>query len=209
MDLSLTDDRNPLVPIGEVALNSTGAFKIFPFGSSLKKAELVQRGIPVVGIENVLPNQFVKDFRRFITDQKFRELADYAIQKNDILVTTMGTIGRAAVAPGGLGNAIIDSHLFRMRVDTKRVMPEYLSYALNSDIVIRQLRRDARGSIMDGLNTTILRECLVPLPTISRQAAIVALLTRVQRLRATHFEAVRQADHLFQTLLHQAFSIQQ
>jgi hypothetical protein len=28
----------------------------------------------------------------------------------------------------------------------------------------------------------------------------------VQRLRAVHIEAIRQADHLFKTLLHQCFS---
>jgi type I restriction enzyme, S subunit len=190
------DEKCPIVAIGDLALNDDGAFKIGPFGSTLKKVDLAKRGIPLAGIENVLPNRFIKKFRRFITAEKFNKLADYAIHKDDILVTMMGTIGRAAVAPGGLGQAIIDSHLFRMRVDVNRVLPEYLCYAINSDLIIRQLEREARGAIMLGLNTTILRKCSIPLPAISKQAAIVEVLTRADQLRSVRRLALQTCDEL-------------
>lgn len=182
------------VQIGELAHGDKGAFKIGPFGSSLKKSELVESGIPVAGIENVLPNAFTKGFRRFITPQKFSELSDYEIRPDDVLVTTMGTIGRAAVAPPELGRAIIDSHLFRMRVDTKRVSPQYLCYALNSDLVVAQLSRNSRGAIMDGLNTSILRECVIPLPGLSEQRRIAGELERADGLRRTRRYALELAD---------------
>ncbi len=171
------------VAIGSLAAAEFGAFKIGPFGSSLKKSELVSDGIAVAGIENVLPNRFEKGFRRFITPSKFDELSDYEIKADDVLVTTMGTIGRAAVAPQGLGRAIIDSHLFRMRFDTARAYAPYICHAINSGFVADQLRRKARGAIMDGLNTSILRECVVPLPEISEQRRIAVLLEQADRLR--------------------------
>ena len=189
------------VHVGELALNDSGAFKIGPFGSSLKKTELVESGIPVAGIENVLANNFVKGFRRFITARKFEELSDYEILPDDVLVTTMGTIGRAAAAPRDLGRVIFDSHLFRMRVDTSRVFPPYLCYALNSDLVASQLARMARGAIMEGLNTTILRECSVPLPEMSEQRQIAGQLEQADRLRRTR----RYALELTDTLLPAAF----
>jgi type I restriction enzyme S subunit len=182
------------VHVGELALNDSGAFKIGPFGSSLKKTELVESGIPVAGIENVLPNNFVKGFRRFITSRKFEELSDYEILPDDVLVTTMGTIGRAASAPRDIGRVIFDSHLFRMRVDTSRVFPPYLCYALNSDLVASQLARMARGAIMDGLNTTILRECSIPLPEISEQRRIAGQLEQADRLRRTRRYALELTD---------------
>jgi type I restriction enzyme S subunit len=189
------------VPIGSLALDENGAFKIGPFGSSLKKSELVPQGIPVVGIENVLPNDFSKGFRRFISPKKFKELSDYAILPGDVLVTTMGTIGRAAVAPASLGTTIFDSHIFRMRVDRSRVEPDYLAYALNSDLVVSQLSRDARGAIMEGLNTTILRECEIPVPPLSEQRRIVDLLEKADRLRRTR----RYALELSRTFLSAVF----
>jgi type I restriction enzyme S subunit len=183
-----------MVHVGELALNEAGAFKIGPFGSSLKKTELVKSGIPVAGIENVLPNEFVKGFRRFITPAKFNELSDYEILPDDVLVTTMGTIGRAAPAPTDLGRAIFDSHLFRMRVDKRRVFPPYLCYALNSDLVASQLARLARGAIMEGLNTTILRECFMPLPELPEQRRITRQLEQADRLRRTRRYALELTD---------------
>ncbi len=156
--------------------------------------ELVESGIPVAGIENVLPNKFIKGFRRFITARKFEELSDYEILPHDVLVTTMGTIGRAASAPPDVGRAIFDSHLFRMRVDTSRVFPPYLCYALNSDLVASQLARMARGAIMEGLNTTILRECSIPLPEISEQQRIAGRLEQADRLRHTRRYALELTD---------------
>jgi len=195
-----------ITKIGDLARNEPGAFKIGPFGSSLKKSELVECGIPVVGIENVLPNHFEKGFRRFVTPKKFKELSDYEIIPDDVLVTTMGTIGRAAVVPRNLGQAIFDSHLFRMRVDTDCVLPSFLCYIINSSVIELQLQQMAHGAIMQGLNTTILRECEVMLPDLPKQRQIVALLDQVDRLRASKREALRQVDHLFEALLHRSFS---
>lgn len=86
------------IRIGELAASSKGSFKIGPFGSSLKKEDLSNEGIPVAGIENILANQFIPRFRRFISEQKFAQLSDYKIEPDDILISTMGTIGRAAIA---------------------------------------------------------------------------------------------------------------
>jgi type I restriction enzyme S subunit len=137
---------------------------------------------------------FVKGFRRFITAEKFQQLSDYEILPDDVLVTTMGTIGRAASAPRDIGRVIFDSHFFRMRVDTGRVFPPYLCYALNSDLVASQLTRMARGAIMEGLNTTILRECTIPLPAMPEQQRIAGWLEQADRLRRTCRYAVELTD---------------
>lgn len=181
----MSGEHPPLVPIGDLARSERGAFKIGPFGSSLKKSELVDRGVAVLGIENVLANHMDLIGRRFISSTKFEELADYAVQPGDILVTTMGTIGRAAVVPERPITAIIDSHLFRMRVDARRILPRYLAYALNSEDLTRQLAKKSRGAIMDGLNTTVLKECVLRVPPLWQQQAVLSRLDIASRLLRT------------------------
>lgn len=188
----------PKVKIESLASPEPGSFKIGPFGSSLKKDELVADGIPVVGIENVL-SDFSAKFHKFVTNEKFGQLSQYEIRPGDLLVTTMGTIGRAAVVPEGLGPAIIDSHLFRMRVDQTKIFPPYLCYAVNGYTELRQeLVRMAGGAIMAGLNTKILKACSLPLPFIDEQKRVAAILTEamstVERARVateTQLEAAR------------------
>lgn len=200
----------PEVKIGELAHPEPGSFKIGPFGSNLKKDELVKQGIPVVGIENILANRFDSSFHKFITAEKYQELSQYQIQPFDVLVTTMGTIGRAAVVPDDIGIAIIDSHLFRMRVDQAKVDPTYLCYAINSYSVKEQLTRMASGAIMAGLNTKILRECTVPLPRLEEQQHIAAVLNEqmaaVEKARAAAEAQLELADSLIEAYLRQSLT---
>lgn len=194
------------VRIGDLADPEPGSFKIGPFGSSLKKNELVTAGIPVASIENILPNNFSLPFRKFITEEKYQELSAYTVLPSDILVTTMGTIGRAAVVPQNVGRMIIDSHLFRMHVDGSKVLSTYLCYAINGYCGLKaQLEQMARGAIMEGLNTTILKDCVVPLPPLPEQCRIAALLDKADRLRRTRRYAAQLSDTFLQAVFVRMF----
>jgi type I restriction enzyme S subunit len=45
----------------------------------------------------------------------------------------------------------------------------------------------------------------IPLPPLALQEKFVRIVQQFERLRAQQREAERQAEHLFQTLLHRAF----
>ena len=68
-----------------------------PFGSALLKHELVEAGIPLLGIDNVHVERFEATFSRFVTPQKFRELERYAVRPRDLMITIMGTVGRCCL----------------------------------------------------------------------------------------------------------------
>lgn len=70
----------------------------------------------------------------------------------------------------------------------------------------RRLLNLARGANTEGLTLPMLEELPVPEVEIGPQERFATIVAQHGRLRATHVEALRQADHLFQTLLHQAFS---
>ena len=46
----------------------------------------------------------------------------------------------------------------------------------------------------------------IPVPPLQLQQEFATLVERVERLRAVQREALRQAEHLFASLLHRAFS---
>jgi len=54
----------PSVSIEDLAADRRGAIKIGPFGSQLKKEEMVRDGIRVYGQENVIPENFTLGERR-------------------------------------------------------------------------------------------------------------------------------------------------
>ena len=64
----------------------------------------------------------------------------------------------------------------------------------------------ARGANTEGLTLPMLEELPVPRVQMKEQERWAGLVARHERLRSVQREALRQADHFFQTLLHQAFN---
>jgi type I restriction enzyme S subunit len=91
-----------------------------------------------------------------------------------------------------------------IQVDPSAATKEYVHSLLQiwRPIFLAQAPETARANI----NLDTLRPLRVPLPPLSLQKQFSDLALSQRRLHATHTEALRQADHLFQTLLHQAFS---
>jgi type I restriction enzyme S subunit len=93
-----------------------------------------------------------------------------------------------------------------LRTDPAELLPEYLVAILNSDDFARQISALTSGSAQQQLPISVLSTVTLDLPTIAVQREFINLERTRQSLRAIHVEGLRQADHLFQTLLHQAFA---
>jgi type I restriction enzyme, S subunit len=148
-----------------------------PFGSQLTKDEFVTEGIFVLGIEQVINKRFKDTGCKFITDEKFQQLKGFEVRHGDVLMTTMGTIGRTAVVPKEIQKSIISSHLIKISVGPS-VHPEYIAWVLSHrSPVYRQLHAQSQGAIMQGLNTDIVKKLFFPLPqTRDEQIAVVSSL---------------------------------
>lgn len=89
-------------------------------------------------------------------------------------------------------------------IPNDRVKIEFVQFWLG--FLQEILERTAPESAQKNINLEILRELRCPVPPLALQQKFVSLVERHEHLRATQREALRQAEHLFQTLLHRAFS---
>lgn len=81
-----------------------------------------------------------------------------------------------------------------------------LSY-LRGDSFSRVVTRIAESrSNIPKVNRAELSELTIPVPPLPLQEKFATIVRRFERLRVQHREAERQAEHLFQTLLHRAFT---
>ena len=193
------------VLLSELLAGVPGAIRIGPFGSALKKDEYADSGVRVLGIEDVLSRGHPRQ-PKFIPEKKFRQLTQYSVRPGDILVTNMGTVGRAFLVPPTFETAIISSHLIKVTPDLDRVDAEYLEWALNAaPDVVAQIAADSRGAIMAGFNTSRLKQLRIPLPPMGEQRRIADILDVAEALRTKRMAALEMLETVSHSLFLEMF----
>lgn len=141
-----------------------------PFGSALLKDELVETGVPLLGIDNVFSETFVAEYRRFVTRRKFVELNRYSVFPGDVIITIMGTVGRCCVVPDDIGDALSSKHLWTMTFDQRRVLPELVCWQMNHASWVKSwFASRAQGAVMDAIQSSTLRTLWLPVPPMDEQ----------------------------------------
>jgi len=171
------------VPIGwdikkikYVIQNNADGIKVGPFGSALTN-EVVsseEGQYKIYGQGNLIR----KDFNygdNFVTEENYRRLINYEVLPDDIAVSMMGTIGKCSVVPYGIQPGIMDSHLIKIRL-SKKMSPRFFEYIYESFVVYEQLVVNSKGSIMNGLNSAIVKSVILAVPSIKEQTDIADFL---------------------------------
>jgi type I restriction enzyme S subunit len=157
----------------ELLSSDEPAMRSGPFGSALRKHELVESGVPLLGIDNVHVERFDANFTRFVTEKKFNELKRYAVRAHDLMITIMGTVGRCCIVPEGIGRALSSKHTWTITLDRAKYSPLLAMLQINyCEWIMRQFAKDEQGGIMSAIRSDTLRNLLVPVPHIEEQVEI-------------------------------------
>jgi type I restriction enzyme S subunit len=198
--------RDPAT-VRELVDNDRGGIRTGPFGSQLLHSEFVGAGVPVLGIDNVVTNEFRWSERRFVSPEKHAALKRYTVHPGDVLITIMGTCGRVAVVPSDIGLAINTKHLCCITLNQDRCLPEFLRmHFLHHPDAQSYLHARAKGAIMDGLNMGIIKDLPVVLPPIASQRALVRRLRVVDEARDRMILRSASLDRLGSALSERAFA---
>jgi len=199
-----------LVPLEKLASQAKGALRSGPFGSALLHSEFVEEGIPAIGIEDVQENRFVLSRRWHVTAEKAEELKRYRIKPLDLLITVMGTLGRACCVPDEIPPMISTKHIWTVTLDPKCAIGHWVSYWLNySNYVRADLLEQSTGTAIGGLNGQKIRKVKLPLVPVDEQCRIVAYLdelqAKVDAVKRLQAETSAELDALLPSVLDRAF----
>lgn len=193
--------------VEDIAAQEKGSIRTGPFGSQLLHSEFTAEGIAVLGIDNVVTNNFAWRERRYISLDKYEQLKRYTVVPGDVLITIMGTCGRCVVAPDDIPLAINTKHLCAITVNEQAVLPEFLRacFLWHPD-ARRHLKSHTKGAVMDGLNMGIIKSMPLPLPPMNAQTSFVNAATRIDEQVRKLAQRAHELDALADVLRARAFS---
>jgi len=166
-----------------------------------------------INTKNVRPDGFDFQTTMFITKEKDSQLRKGGLERNDVIMTTRGTIGNLGLYSDDIeyDHIRINSGMLIFRVNQQKILPSYLFEVLRSGIVKDQIARHVSGAAQPQLPIKTLVNFTIPVPKeLSEQNTMVSKLNllagKTKRLEAIYRQKLARLSELKQSLLHKAFS---
>lgn len=193
--------------VDDLLASGEGRIRTGPFGSQLRHSEFEADGVPVLGIDNVVTNEFRWTEPRCLPLAKYDRFRRYKVLPGDVLVTIMGTVGRACVAPDDLPECMSTKHLCVLTLNRNEVAPRFLWASFLFDPAVRsQMKAAGKGAIMEGWNSTAIRNLALRVPPLSLQERFARVCELVIREIVTQRRGLLLQDSLFTALQFLAFA---
>lgn len=188
-----------LLPLDKCAHVQTGTAKGRKFGN----AKTVS--VPYLRVANVQDGFLDLTEIKDITI-KVSELPRYQLQNGDILLTEGGDfdkLGRGFIWHEQVPGCVHQNHIFAVRVDRSKLLPEYFAYLIQSDYGKSYFLTVAhRTTHLASINSTKLKALPVVFPPIEEQRKITDSLTSIDAKIRTETQRKAALEALFQSLLH-------
>lgn len=163
------------VRLGEVADVQTG-----PFGSQLHKENYVNKGTPIVTVEHLGNKWFTSQNLPMVSDEDKLRLAKYCSQEGDVIFSRVGSVDRCSYVSKEYSGWLFSGRCLRVR-PRSGINPEYLYYFLTNEGTKQYIRNIAVGATMPSINTKLLNEVPITIPSLDDQRRIAFILSSLDR----------------------------
>ncbi|RZK25280.1 MAG: hypothetical protein EOO43_05930, partial [Flavobacterium sp.] len=145
--------------------------------------------------------------------REFSRLVD-RLEAGDILITRAGPrvrVGVCCMVKHTRPKLINCDKVYRIRINTKIALPEYIEVLLNSPAYSREIERMKTGINDSGVNLTQkgFVNISIPVPSLEEQKQIVqeieSRISVCDKIEETIIDSLKQAEALRQSILKKAF----
>jgi len=137
----------------------------------------IEKGIPSLGGEHVLNSGEIKTYELKYISEEFhgKHIKARVIAKDIILVKDGATTGKVGIIPDNYPyyECNINEHVFAIRINNKKAIPEFVFSVLYSDIGQQQIKKNITGATVTGLTRESVEKLFIPLPDLTVQQIIV------------------------------------
>lgn len=175
-----------------------------PFGSALKRSEMLSAGVPVYEQQHAIYNNRI--FRFFISEKKLCEMNRFQVKEDDLIISCSGTVGKVSIIGRDDPKGIISQALLLLRVDKGKVLPQYLKYYFDSAEGYNAIVSRSSGSVQVNIaKREVIENIPILIPNIETQQKIISILTvidkKIENNNAINDNLEQQAQAIFQNEL--------
>lgn len=178
-----------------------------------KKSEFHSEGYCLfMNTKNVRPDGFDFTTKMFITEAKDKKLGKGKLSRNDVVMTTRGTIGNLGVYTNDIPyeNIRTNSGMLIFRPNIKQIIPEFLFEVLRSGSIKAQIKKHVSGAAQPQLPIKTLVNFTFHLPkSLAEQRLIVqrldGLAKETRRLEEVYEKKMEDVEELRKSVLKEAF----
>ena len=167
--------------------------------------KFVLSGIPFLFVSNIVTNEIHYDAEKFISEETYNELIKRTpIEVGDVLLSTVGSYGHPAVVKENKPFCF-QRHIAYLKPNNSVVNSEYLSCAILSTDLQRQIDESVKGIAQKTLNLSEIRKLRLPLPSLSLQNQFAAFVERIDRQKQTVQQSLEKLELMKKALMQEYF----
>ncbi|NQU77185.1 restriction endonuclease subunit S [Candidatus Falkowbacteria bacterium] len=100
------------------------------------------------------------------------------LSEDDFLISRSGSLGLVSIVTDKMLDYILSSHIFKISLDTEKILPEYLAIFFRGSLGQLQFFQKNNGGIVPEINQGALKSIKIPLPPLATQNKIVTIMQK-------------------------------
>lgn len=147
-----------------------------PFGSQLHKEDYVDIGTPIVTVEHLGNRTFTEQNLPKVSAEDKARLSKYVLAEGDIVFSRVGSVDRCSYVDTAHDGWMFSGRCLRVRPNSE-IDSLFLYYFFCLEETKQFVRNIAVGATMPSINTKLLGEVEIDLPSMEDQRKIAATLS--------------------------------
>lgn len=169
-----------------------------------KTPEKVEYGLPFITAKNVKMHQMNLEPREYISKETYDKVMVRGFPKEgDVVFTTEAPLGNVCRIPHFDTEFYIGQRIVTMQ--TEKLEPIYLEYALSSDDFKMKYMGKSSGSTVTGIRVRLLEQLTIPVPPIDIQTQFATFVEQIDKSKVVVQKALDEAQTLFDSLMQEYF----
>ena len=158
--------------LGQISTIQTG-----PFGSQLHQSDYVNSGVPCIMPTNIgRMLDFQTEGIAYIKESDAERLSRHIVKEGEIIYSRRGDIEKCAYVSKVEDGWFCGTGCLKITIDSQIAIPKFVAYLLSTDEIRSWIVGNAVGTTMLNLNTSVLSDVPIRLPSMQRQKEIVDIL---------------------------------